>query len=952
MNVAPDDIDVNRFDQLRQQAISVRAEDPLKARALLLEAESLWGGEPLAEMEGDWAASQRQRLIRLRRTAAVARIDIDWQVNGPTDEVIGELTELTLDGHIDEKVVGRLMAALAAAGRTEEAVATFHDVKARMLRNNVTPGPELSTAYLKIAHGNAPTTRPAAGSGPGQGPGQILNMLDPDPPHLEGRETDLAAWLAEIDTDLRSRSTPALMAIDGLPGAGKSTLALRAAHILGPRCPDGSLQVSMHTYSPPQEPVGTRVAFEILLASLGVGYGVIQRAESLDALKVLWRRHTNGRRLLLFLDDVADAEHIKPLLPTSAGSIVLITSRRRLSGLQGLRQHTLGTLAEDDVGRALTALAGRTLPDLAEGLERFAHLCGGLPLAVFVAAGLLNTHPTWTLADLNNRLAASVPGTGGDQVHAAFAASFTALPDHLRTLLCLAAAHPGPDIEPIAAAALTGVEPAAAALALEALQEHRLIQEVDTNRYRLHDLLRAFALAQIDHGQRPSNTDEALRRLVGVYAAIAVNADDAVHPYRTATIHTPAVEWAGRRTFPSADLGRAWLDAERAGLLAVHALAVERGWHDEAGSLPLILAEHLDHRGEYIAALRIVEKTRQAWSASASASGAPEPAAVLNARLLTDLAAAHARAEDDLVLALDYAEQALGAWTACGDSRGRADALVQAGRIHGKLSRPADAIAAFEEAIRLYEEAGDPARRARVQLHLSIPLFETGRPAEAMALGRTALETARAVRAPELHVDVLTNIGEMLRQAGHVEQALAYFHEGAPIAEALGDPHNIAILANNIGAAYLDLGEFGAAETSIAKALALFENQGDRRNQIDALTYLAEARHRRGDHAAALGHLHDASRLAAAVRAPIQQSRIHLATGQIHERQDHPMAALGSYRAALKRAEQAGSPQDQIYALRAVAKILRLVGDPDADRRVAQADALERGMQDPEAGPA
>ncbi|MFD0636723.1 tetratricopeptide repeat protein [Catenulispora yoronensis] len=596
----------------------------------------------------------------------------------------------------------------------------------------------------------------------------------------------------------------------------------------------------------------------------------------------------------------------------------------------------------------LSVIVGRNLPDLAQSLEQFTRRCGGLPLAMEVAAAYLRTRPTWALADLNDRLVTAQKRSAADHLnsrtYAAFAVSLYALPEEQRTVLCLLAAHPGPDIGTDAVSALTGTDPATADLALEALLEYHLIEETRPHRYRLHDLMREYALTELALRQGPADTDAALSRLLSFYLATALSADRAIHPRRRPAAESPAVART-TPTFDSPGRARAWLDTEWQNLDAMNLLAHQRGWHDRARLLPLVLAEFLDRRGDWTRAIGILQQAMESHANAGKGFGDATAA-----RLLTDLAAARIRT-GELDLALSLAQRALNAWVECGDRYGQANAWVQIGRTHFHARQPALAIPAYEQAAALYDSLGDLGRRAVAEDHLSVQMFELGRHAEAFTLSHRALETARDIGDPALQCDVHTNLGEMYRRAGHVDKALWHLHQAEAFIDDLGDPQNTAVLHSNIGAVHSDLGEHEAAQASFHTALTLFQALGDHRNEIDTLISLAGTDINRGDHGAAFQHLHHASHLAASIHDPLRRARIHLTTGHAHRGRRQLPEALNSYHASVAEALTAEAPLDQAHALRAIGEVLDLREDPDAAAFAQRANTIYQQLRHPAAMP-
>ncbi|MFD0631662.1 BTAD domain-containing putative transcriptional regulator [Catenulispora yoronensis] len=461
MDVPAGAVDVHRFDLLVSQAQARAGADPQSARKLFRQAETLWTGEPLAGLAGVWADTVRRVLTDKLRTAVLRRIELDLRSGGSADDAVAELTELS-SGRIDQRVTELLMTALDGAGRPGDALALYREVRERLRSETGTdPRPELRMLHQRLLNGTT-SQRPlaagaagAAGAGGAAGtPGATgaptpVDTLDPDPPHVAGREEDLAALVDAVTADLRPGTRGALFAVDGLAGIGKTTLAVHAAHRLRSRCPDGSLQINLHTHDPHLPPVDPRQALTQLLEAVGTPWRQLGRADTLPALAALWRKRTSGRRYLIVLDDAQDTAQIEPLIPAAAGTIVLVTSRRRLTGPSGIRQRTLGPLPDAAATEILAHITDRTLAD-DDDLARFTRSCGGLALAITVAAGHLRSRPVWTVGDLVARLSTTSRALAEDPltgpIHTAFAMSFQALSAPLRDLLRYIAAHPGPDI--------------------------------------------------------------------------------------------------------------------------------------------------------------------------------------------------------------------------------------------------------------------------------------------------------------------------------------------------------------------------------------------------------------------------------------------------------------------------------------------------------------------------
>jgi DNA-binding SARP family transcriptional activator/tetratricopeptide (TPR) repeat protein len=951
LDVPPDQVDVRRFERLLSSARASAAKpNPERTRTLLREAEGLWAGEPLEGLTGQWAQATRQSLRERLRAAILARSELDLHLDEYGDEIISELTALTGTGRIDQRATGLLMRALNSAGRQDEALAIYRRTRTRLREElGADPHPELEAMHQRILHGDStivPSDAPSAIGGPAP------DTLDRDLTRLIGRDAELRELLTGVTEDLRVGKSTAVFAIDGMPGVGKSALAIHAAHRLRSHCPDGILQINLRTHHPHQPPVDPREALTRLLEAISTPAGELGRAGSVDALAALWRRRNNGRRLLILLDDVLDAEQISSLLPATPGSIVLLTSRRRISGLAGARQHTIRPLADDAARILLTQITGRDFSAHHDQLARFTRCCGGLPLAVAVAAAHLRARPAWELNDIVERLTTTVVSAADDSlttpIRAAFAMSYRALtPDH-RMLLRRLAAHPGDDIGWHAAAILASAPLSETDLALDVLVEHHLIEETLRHRYRLHDLLRAYALNQVKVELDTAASDDAVGCMLEFYTASAARAESLIRPYRRALGEPLASSAGDQLALDSPTTAQAWMDDESANLMAAVAYARERGWSRHASHLPYILAQHLDRRGHWSKA---VEMLRDALQVVDAQQGEARNGTV-SAQLMTDLAAAHVRT-GDLDAALSAAQTAFDAWSACGDERGQADVLIELGRIHWHARRSTTAAEAYARAVAIFGRIGYPRGQAVAGYHMGIVLFELGDSDAALIQTREALKTARLLNDPVLQCDVLANLGEMYRLIEEHDKALHYFEQAQTLADRQGNPHNIAILASNIGAIYDHTGDYQSALKSFGNALRLFQAVGDRRNEVDVLLHLARAYTRTRDYDASLAQIERATLLAEQLRDPLRHARVCLETGHLRLARSQYPSALEFYGTSLAYAQQAAAPLDQAHAYQALGDVLLAMDDPVAAREHwNRARSLYRQLGHRNSGPA
>jgi transcriptional regulator with XRE-family HTH domain len=224
-----------------------------------------------------------------------------------------------------------------------------------------------------------------------------------------GRQGELARLVGVIDSEKASCGVVGIHAIDGMAGIGKTTLAVHAAHRLAERFPDGQFFLPLHAHTPGQRPVDPADALVSLLLTAGLSPQLIP--PGLEARTARWRDQVAGKKILLLLDDAASHEQVRPLLPGTAGSLVLVTSRRRLAALQDTTVISLDTLPAHEAATLLARLAGRAGingGDAAVG--EIARLCGYLPLAIGMVAAQLRHHPAWSPVGLAADLAQTRDG--------------------------------------------------------------------------------------------------------------------------------------------------------------------------------------------------------------------------------------------------------------------------------------------------------------------------------------------------------------------------------------------------------------------------------------------------------------------------------------------------------------------------------------------------------------
>ena len=400
----------------------------------------------------------------------------------------------------------------------------------------------------------------------------VVRLLPADTRTFTGRAAELDGLLQAARSGIDRTPTPAMVitAIDGMAGVGKSTLAVRAAHLLADRFPDGQLFLDLHGYTRGLAPRDPADALASLLAALDVPPGKIPA--ELEARAAAYRDRLAGTRTLILLDNAASEAQVRPLIPGHGGCLVLITSRKRLKALDDAHTVALDVLPALDAVALLRALVGPTrAPAQDPGWQAIADLCGCLPLALRIAAALIRHRPAWTLDHLADKLRAAPldPGSftdGERDLATVFDLSYQSLADDQREVLRRLGLAPGSDADSYAVAALLDTDPARAEHLLQDLVDHHLLTEPTAGRYQMHDLIRSYAHTKATAVDSGPERDRALDRLLHYYSHTSQSASQATTRFPRPEPDTPAP--AHMPDVHDPDVARAWLRIEHPNLFA------------------------------------------------------------------------------------------------------------------------------------------------------------------------------------------------------------------------------------------------------------------------------------------------------------------------------------------------------------------------------------------------
>ena len=685
-------------------------------------------------------------------------------------------------------------------------------------------------------------------------------------PHDIASFTGRKAELAQLTGAAAGGGVVGIHAIDGMAGIGKTTFAVHAAHRLAGDFPDGQFFLPLHAHTPGQRPVDPVDALASLLLTAGVG--AQQIPPGLQARAGLWRDYLAGKKILLLLDDAAGHEQVTPLLPGTAGSSVLVTSRRRLAALEGAAVISLDTLPPGEAAALLAGLSGR--PDLGSGAGpagEITRLCGYLPLAIGMLAKQLRHHPARTAADLAADLAAArdrleLMQAENLSVAAAFDLSYQDLITGQQRLFRRLGLHPGPDIDAYGAAALDDTDLATARRRLDGLYDQHLLTEPASGRYRLHDLLRehARALAATDD---PADCDAAVGRLLDYYLHTALAASR--HTPERSTANDPVPPGQPPACAPQLSTPRqaaAWLEAERPNLHAAASCAAARARPRHAVAIPATMGGFLRAHGHW------------------------DQAAALHQTALT------------------VARQA-------GDRPAQASALVELGVVQHLAGDYPAAAASHHQALALYRDLDNPYGQAYALNHLGNVQRLTGDYMAAAASHQHALTLFRDLGDQRGQAFALGNLGIAQRLTGDYPAAAASHQRALALFRELEDPYGQAFVRHDLGVVQQLTEDYTAAAASLTEALALYRDLGDRGGQAEALNSLGELLSRTSTSSRARDHHTQALAIARDIGHPLQEARALEGIGQYHLQDGNPSDGTTYLRQALTIYQHIGAPGAQ-----------------------------------------
>ena len=866
-------LDVRTFELLLVRADAAMDSGLVdNAVASLTEALQLWRGEAFAGLGGPVVTSAGRRLAEKRLHVTERLIDLRMAL-GESRELVAELQTLVTDHPLRETLRGQLMLALYRTGRQAEALQTFAETRDALIDElGIEPGPALARLHGQILTNDAELNMSedpgASGRGAilagGEGlppvrPAVIPATLPRDLPDFTGRERELAILL-QVGQAGGDR-TPAVVTIDGMPGVGKTALALHAAHLLADPFPDGQFFIDMHGFSELQDPMSSMEGLDQLLRMMGVSGDQIP--DDLTCRSAMWRMCLAGRRVSVLLDNVNNLAQVRPLLPGAGGCAVLVTSRAMITGLDGAVRMSLDVMPEVDAVELLGRIIGeRRLIDEAQEGRALVQACGYLPLAIRIAAARLNNRPQWSTQYFVDRLRQASRRldelTADDRsVAAAIELSYDGLPkDHQRLFRCLAVTFSN-SFEVYAVANLVDIPLARAETILENLLDARLLYQPRPDRYALHDLVRNYAVRASAARDDEVDRRAAIRRLLNYYLHTAAAAASRIHPGREEESVPVRAAVAGMPRLSDQMAALAWFDDEESSLLAAAEYVAAEGMDEHGSRLPRFLANFLQIRDKLHSHVDLL------WNGVAAAQRLGD--ATLEGRNLSALSAALWQL-GECVQAYQYMSNVLAIAVRTGDRQGEGVCLSRIGLLCETTGNYQEAASYLERALTIHREDGNSFEESVALISVCSVNLALGDCEAAEAAARRALTLQRALDHRVYVVSALESLASARLWMGDCESALAHLAEALDIASLIG------------------------FHTGVAAVLVRYAD-----------TYRCL-----GDHSDALKYANKVLDMLWTVKRPTIEVEVTNILGAIHLLRDEDEVALAQYRNAAEMAERIG----------------------------------------------
>lgn len=835
---ADSDLDLRLFERLRHEGQqSVDGGQWEQAASAFRSALGLWRGEALADVPSELLRRDEcDRLAEGRMAVTESWAEAELRVGRP-HIVVPELSGLCSDHPFRESLHALLMTALYASGRRAEALSEFVAVRRRLIEEvGVEPGPKLVALHARMLSDDptlldgsrspapddqqTPQGNPAIARGDASARGGrprhpaaevIPRQLPAAIRHFTARAAELETLTALLTDASAAAGTMVITALGGMGGVGKTALAVHWAHQVAETFPDGQLYVDLRGFSPDTAPLTPAEAVRGFLDAFGVPASRLPA--SVEAQCALYRSLVADKRVLVVLDNARDAVQVRPLLPGAASCVALVTSRHRLTSLaavEGAQILDLDVFSREDARDLLVRRLGtRWTAVQSAALDELIELCSGLPLALSIAAARASGRPERIVAvaeelrQERSRLDALDAGDPVTDVRAVFSWSYQHLDAAAAWTFRVLGLHPGPDVSLAAVASLAGYSLPDTRRALASLTQAYLVTASSRGRFRLHDLVLAYAgeqagqLSDVERGA-------ALRRMMDHYRHSGAAASQCLSPRRHQITLGPVAPGVVTEPLADAPQALAWFERETPVLLAVARRAASLGFDADAWQIPWTAAKFLHQSGR--------------WQD------------LISIGLIATAAADRA-----------------------GDRDGQADMNGDLGLTYTQLGTFDEAQVHLARALELYTASGNLSGQSSAHRLLAATSEARGRPRDALDHALRSLELSRRSGDPRYEGDALCTVAWFHALCGEFDESLARCEESLRWYRAKGDPHGEAAVHDTLGYSYHQLGQYDLAVDCYQQAVKQFQNAGDRYNVAGTLNRLGDVHAAAGAMGAARG---------------------------------------------------------------------------------------------------
>jgi DNA-binding SARP family transcriptional activator/Tfp pilus assembly protein PilF len=801
-------IDAQLFQQLVTAAQQLADTDPAKAADTLRTALALWRGPALAGLHTTCLRSAAAIWNERRLSAWEHCLRLELEL-GRHHEVISELVALAEQQTFAEGPIKLLATALVRSGRHADALEAYQRFRRRLVDElGVEPSKQMQALHQGILLGELDLTEPDPAREPTVAPALTPAMLPLDIPIFAGRRRELHQLEQILAMASDQPTAVVISAIWGMAGVGKTTLAVHWAHQVRHRFPDGQLYLNLHGFDPNTTTTDPVTAMRTFLDVLGVDPQRIPA--TLDAQAGLYRSLLTGRRMLILLDNVRDADEVRPLLPGSPGCLVVVTSRHRLTSLVAAEAAQPIDVDLLMISEARELLSRRLGADrvAAEPLavDELIGRCARLPLALAVVCGRAATRQWSSLAELADTLRELPRGSldaldAGDavtEVRAVFSWSYRVLDTITARLFRLLGLHPGPEITTATAASLASLPAEQTDRLLAELVRAHLLIEPAPGRYSFHDLLRAYAI-ELTHTQDTDTERKlAVHRMLDHHLHAAHTAAALLEPNRERITIEPPVQGVATVTPRTFGQAQHCLTVEHRVLVHLVRLAADQGFSTHTWQLAWTLTTYF-HRGGH-------------WCDQA----------------------------DTLHIALEAARQH-------DDALGQAYSHLGLARAYFRMGRYETAYNGLREALDLFTTSDHQLGQARVYGALGFFHTSQRRYREALRHHQISLDLFRGRDQQQGIGQTLNGLGWNHAMLGDYPQALTYCLQALDIQQEINDLHGQASTSDSLGYVYHHLGRHQEAVECYEAALRLFRAVNERYLEAETLIHLGDHHRTRAD---------------------------------------------------------------------------------------------------------